>query len=85
MGQYMGAAHAWEAMALPMQNHEELVAHNQMLELHAALWLSVAKLENWARLMQVRAHEFNMTQAQNGERDSPSNSRTPTGTGSPTA
>eukprot|EP00975_Prorocentrum_lima_P029811 6257644-Prorocentrum_lima.AAC.1 len=56
-----------------------------MLALHAALWLSVAKLENWARLMQARAHEFSMTQALQGEGDSPSPIVPPIRTGSPTA
>eukprot|EP00975_Prorocentrum_lima_P055202 11574941-Prorocentrum_lima.AAC.1 len=59
-------------MALPMNNHAERVAHDQMLALHAALRLSVAQLENWAQLMQARAHEFRMTRAPPWEGDSPS-------------
>eukprot|EP00975_Prorocentrum_lima_P033921 7125018-Prorocentrum_lima.AAC.1 len=40
-------------MCIRDSNHAVRVAHDRMLALHAALWLSVAELENWARLMAV--------------------------------
>eukprot|EP00975_Prorocentrum_lima_P039445 8290069-Prorocentrum_lima.AAC.1 len=40
IGEYEDAAQAWEDVAPPTNNHTERVAHDQMLALHAALWLS---------------------------------------------
>eukprot|EP00975_Prorocentrum_lima_P061196 12828615-Prorocentrum_lima.AAC.1 len=37
IGDYEGAARAWETLAPPMHNHAERIAHDQMLALHAAL------------------------------------------------
>eukprot|EP00975_Prorocentrum_lima_P061500 12880259-Prorocentrum_lima.AAC.1 len=78
-GEYEVAVLAWEEVALPVRHHAERVAHDQMLALHAALWLSVAELENWARLMQARAQEHRMPHAAQEDRASTSGNAPQTG------
>eukprot|EP00975_Prorocentrum_lima_P048484 10140730-Prorocentrum_lima.AAC.1 len=83
LGEYEVAVHNWEEVAPPMRNHATRVAHDQMLDLHAALWLSVAELDNWARLMQARVRENQMTQNTQEEWASTPGCAPPSGTDSP--